>query len=295
MHPEWKEFLISNGATFDDSTLVSFGNSDQECSVLPQGNILCDLSHTGLIRVEGDDAENFLQNQLSNDLKDVTESHSQLSSYNTHKGRMICNLRIFKRGDAYYLELAHDLLETVLKKLRMYVMMSKVTLEDASDELAHFAFAGADAANLLESVTENTLQNVNDSVQYKTLTITRLHGDLAHFEIFGELANARDLWSVLIDKATPVKSNTSRYLNIAAVIPFISEASSTDWVPQMLNFERIDGISFTKGCYPGQEIVARLNYRGQTKRRTYRLAIQSNQIPAIGDSITTNDEKETEA
>lgn len=297
MNPTWKEFLINNGAEFEGETLVSFGNPDRERRIPPQGNILCDLSHTGLISVHGDDAESFLQNQLSNDLKEVTESHSQLSSYNTHKGRMISNLRLLKRGDTYYLELSRSLIEALLKKLRMFVMMAKVTLDDVSSSLIHFGYTGPQADNLLSDAIGNIPSNPNDSVQYKTLSITRLNGELPRFEILGELDDARTLWETLDVKAAAVSCESWRYLNIVAGIPIITEENSTDWVPQMLNFELIEGISFTKGCYPGQEIVARLNYLGQTKRRTYRLSVKSDQLPNIGDAITasTDDGKESEA
>ena len=297
MNPTWKEFLINNGAEFEGETLISFGNPDRERRIPQQGNILCDLSHTGLISVHGSDAESFLQNQLSNDLKEVTESHSQLSSYNTHKGRMISTLRLLKRGDTYYLELSQSLIEVLLKKLRMFVMMAKVTLDDVSSSLIHFGYTGPQADSLLGDAIGNIPKNPNDSVQYKTLSITRLNGELPRFEILGELNDARTLWETLDVKAAAVSCDAWRYLNIVAGIPIITEENSTDWVPQMLNFELIDGISFTKGCYPGQEIVARLNYLGQTKRRTYRLSVETDQLPNIGDTITasTDDGKESDA
>lgn len=297
MNPTWKAFLINNGAEFEGETLISFGNPDRERRIPPQGNILCDLSHTGLISVHGDDAKSFLQNQLSNDLEEVTESHSQLSSYNTHKGRMIANLRLLKRGDTIYLELSRSLIDLVLKKLRMFVMMAKVTLEDASSSLIHFGYTGPEADLLLSDAIGDIPENVNDSIQYKTLTITRLNGELPRFEVLGELDDARALWETLDVKAAPVSSESWRYLNIAAGIPVISAENTADWVPQMLNFELIGGISFTKGCYPGQEVVARLNYLGQTKRRTYRIMADTDKLPAIGDKImlTTDDGKESEA
>jgi len=289
MNSAWKAFLIDQGAEFEAQMLASFGNPDRERRIPPQGHILCDLSHVGLLRAEGDDAEIFLQNQLSNDLKDVSETHSQLSSYNTHKGRMIANLRVLKRGNAIYLKVCHDLVDTLLKKLRMYIMMSKVTLEDASSSLIHFGYAGADAERYLSTAIGAIPKNANDSVQYKSLSITRLSGDLVRFEILGEYEDAQQLWQRLDVQAAPVSSNAWRYLNIVAGIPIIHAENSMDWVPQMLNFERIGGVSFTKGCYPGQEIVARLNYLGKTKRRTYRLLANTDQLPMIGAKIMVAD------
>lgn len=285
MNSAWKTFLIDQGAEFDVNTLNSFGNPNRERRIPPQGHILCDLSHVGLIRVDGKDAESFLQNQLSNDLNEITETQTQISSYNTHKGRMIANLSVLKRGNTFYLKLCHDLVETLLKKLRMYVMMAKVTLEDASANLIHFGFAGPNAERLLADVIDTVPQKAHESVLYRSLSITRLSGELCRFEILGELNDAKQLWQNLEVQAAPVSSEAWRYLNIVAGMPMISTENSTAWVPQMLNFERIKGISFTKGCYPGQEIVARLNYLGQTKRRTYRLLANTDQLPIIGDKI----------
>ncbi len=289
MNPSWKEFLVNNGAEFEGETLVSFGNPDRERRIPQQGNILCDLSHTGLIRVYGDDAETFLQNQLSNDIKEVSETHSQLSSYNTHKGRMVSSLRVLKRGEDYYLELSSSLIELMLKKLRMFVMMSKVTLEDESSNLVHFGYTGPDSVGLLTDAIGKIPEEVNDCVQYKTLTITRLHGLCPRFEILGRLDDARSLWETLDVTAAPVGSESWRHLNIVAGIPVITEDSSTEWVPQMLNYDRIGGISFSKGCYPGQEVVARLNYLGKTKRRTYHLVAKTDQCPATLDEIIATD------
>lgn len=295
MNPTWKEFLIKNGAEFLDETLVSFGNPERERRIPQQGNILCDLSHTGLILVYGEDAENFLQNQLSNDIAEVSESKSQLSSYSTHKGRMLSHFRVLKRGDSYLLELSHSLVDAIIKKLRMFVMMSKVTLEDVSSSLIHFGYTGPDAENLLEEAISKKPEAVNDSVKYKTLSITRLHGEVPRYEIVGELDDAVKLWETLDVKAAPVSSEAWRYLNIAAGIPMITTENSTDWVPQMLNYERIGGISFTKGCFPGQEVVARLNYLGKTKRRTYRLTANTDKLANIGDVITVTDDNGKEA
>src|SRR5690554_5355311 len=105
MKPEWKDFLTNAGAEFDDRGVESFGNPEHEKSIAITGNILCDLSHHGLISVYGEDAQNFLQSQFSNDLRQVDAAHSQLSSYCTPKGRMLANFRLFLRGQTYYLRL----------------------------------------------------------------------------------------------------------------------------------------------------------------------------------------------
>jgi folate-binding protein YgfZ len=296
MKPEWQQFLLDNGAEFSaENKLVSFGNPARERRIPPQGNIICDLNHIGLIRVHGADAATFLQNQLTNDINEVTEQKSQLTAYCNHKGRAIANFRVIKRGDEFYLRLSHDLIDTVLKKLRMYVLMSKVVLEDASTQLVHFGFSGPEADRILANRTNKTFgtgdtpESINEIIRHDSLSIIRLPGIVPRYEVLGDPKEAMALWKALDVDAAPVSHQSWQYLNILAGIPVITEASSEAWVPQMLNFDRINGISFNKGCFPGQEVVARLNYLGETKRRTYRLLADTDQLPNIGDKIMSGD------
>ena len=152
MKPEWKDFLIGHGAEFAGDSLVSFGNPERERRIPPQGAILCDLSHFGLISVSGDDAKHFLQGQLTNDINQVSESVSQFSAYCTPKGRALATFFITQRQGVYYLSVARDLLEPILKRLRMYVMRSKVVLEDASTSLVHFGYAAPDGDQRLHDL-----------------------------------------------------------------------------------------------------------------------------------------------
>ena len=152
MKPDWKHFLVDCGAEFEGDSLVSFGNPERERRIPPQGAILCDLSHFGLITVAGEDAATFLQGQLTNDIQQVTDTHSQLSAYCTPKGRVLATFFITKRQGMYYLSMAKDLLEPTLKRLRMYVMRSKVALEDASMSLVHFGFAAPDGDLRLKEI-----------------------------------------------------------------------------------------------------------------------------------------------
>lgn len=304
MKPEWKKFLVESGAEFEGDKLVSFGNPDRERRIPPQGAVLSNLSDRGLIQVHGEDAESFLQNQLTNDIRNVTETTHQASAWCSPKGRIIANFRIFKRGDSYYLAVSTDLLELVLKKLRMYVMMSKVTIEDATESLVHFGYAGELAEKELQEVLDLDCKTNKEACQivpvetdqtlrYKTLSILRLPGTVPRFEVFGELDDAKKLWEHCNVRAAPVSSNGWHYLNILAGLPVITQASSEDWIPQMVNFIAINGVDFQKGCYPGQEVVARLNYLGKTKRRMYHIEINTDKLPDAGDAIESSDESDS--
>jgi folate-binding protein YgfZ len=273
MKPEWKTFLIDFGAEFAGDSLVSFGNPERERRIPPQGAILCDLSHFGLISVTGEDAATFLQGQLTNDIHQVTDTLSQLSAYCTPQGRALATFFITKRQGTYYLSVARDLLEPTLKRLRMYVLRSKVALEDASGSLVHFGFAAPDGDRQLVDILGKAPANPYDTVQVQNLTIMRQPAPIPRFKILGELDDARKLWERLNVNAACVGRSSWEYFNVMSGVPMVTLASKEAWVPQMMNMHLINGISFTKGCFTGQEVVARLKYLGKSKRQMYRISI----------------------
>ena len=293
MKPDWKTFLIDHGAEFEGDSLVSFGNPERERRIPPQGAILCDLSHFGLISVSGEDASTFLQGHLTNEITKGTNTHHQLSAYCTPKGRVLATFFITKRQDKYYLSVAHDLLEPTLKRLRMYVLRSKVSLEDASTSLVHFGYAAPDGDKQLQAILGATPAEPYDTLQIKDLTIMRQPAPIPRFKILGELDVARKLWEQLNVNAACVGRNGWDYFNVRSGVPMVTKASSEAWVPQMMNLHLIDGVSFTKGCYPGQEIVARLKYLGQSKRQMYRISIpHCVKRPLVGTNITSANDPE---
>ncbi len=294
MKPEWKSFLIDHGAEFAGDSLISFGNPERERRIPPQGAILCDLSHFGLISVSGADATSFLQGQLTNDIQQVTDKLSQLSAYCTPKGRTLATFFITQRQGVYYLSVARDLLEPILKRLRMYVMRSKVSLEDASTSLVHFGYAAPDgAARLQEILGKAAPANAYDTQQSGSLTLMRQPAPIPRFKILGELDEARKLWERLNVNAACVGRSSWEYFNVLSGVPMVTQASSEAWVPQMLNMHLINGVSFTKGCFPGQEIVARLKYLGKSKRQMYRIGIpHCVKVPATGTNLSSSTDPE---
>ena len=285
MKTEWEEFLKNAGAEFSDNKIESFGNPTRERQIINAGSTLCDLSHYGLISAYGDDAVDFLQGQFTNDIAQVDGGHSQLSSYCSPKGRMLANFRIFKQGETLYLSLPQPLLQPVLDRLRMFVMRSKVTLEDASDALMRFGLNGPNAAEQLKTIIDSIPCDTNGCAQSKDYTIIRTHGADARFEIYGHLDAVSNLWQALDVDATPVGAPIWELLNIQAGIPVIVGETCEAFVPQMANMALIGAINFKKGCYTGQEIVARMHYLGKLKKRMYRVSVECDEAPKAGDKI----------
>ena len=288
---DWKDFLLAAGAEFNDAGVVHYGNLRRELSVAITGNVFADLSHYGLISVHGDDAETFLQGQLTNDIRKVDDQYSQFSGICNPKGRLLASFRVFHRGDSYYLCLPTDMIETVISRLRMFVLRSNVTLEEASDTFVHLGVSGSDAEQELRKFTGTLPDNTHDVTQYKDQAIIRVPGIHPSFEIFTTVEQAGQLWNKLNVQSAPIGSVAWQFLDIQAGIPMISPDTREAFVPQMANLQLIDGVSFTKGCYTGQEIVARMQYLGKLKRRMYRARVDSESEPHAGDEVYAGDDK----
>ena len=285
MKSAWKAFLIDQGAEFEDATLISFGNANRERRIAPQGAVLSNLSDRGLLEVSGDDAVTFLQNQLTNDITKIDDKVHQLTAWCNPKGRVIANFRAFKRDDKIFLILSKDLVETIITKLSRYIMMSKVTITDATDNMVHFGYAGEHAERDLGKILDKVPSGPRETLNIGNLTILRLPGNTPRFEVFGDITEAKDLWSKCNVRAAPVSSQAWDFMNIRAGRPVVTLDSSEVWIPQMLNMTFIDGVDFKKGCYPGQEVVARLKYLGKSKRRMFLAEIQTDKVPACNASI----------
>lgn len=286
MNSEWQTFLQQQQATLDGDQVIDFGDATQERQIVESGNVLADLSHLGLIAASGSDTVTFLQGQFTNDVRQVTAQQSQLTAYCNPKGRMLASMRLFHREDRYFLSLPHSVLEPTLKRLRMFVLRSDVTLEDASDELARFGLAGPDAEALLGSRLPALPKAVDEAVQHARLSVIRIPGPQARFEIHGPASELATLWQALqADGATPVGYPAWSWLDTVAGVPTVVPETVEAFVPQMANLHSLGGISFTKGCYTGQEVVARMHYLGKLKRRMYRAHVDIEAPPAPGEPI----------
>lgn len=250
--------------------------------------MISNLSNFGLIKVTGNDAETFLQGQFTNDVRQVTDKHSQLSALCSPKGRVIVNFRLFKRDNAYYLLLPKDSLATSLKRLQMYVLRAKAKLEDASESLYAIGIAGADSTQILiDCLGFAPPTEVDASLTVEKITVLKVPDNQARYIV---LTETPDNISACGEKTAD--ESEWQLLDILAGLPQILPATSEAFVPQMLNYDILNGISFKKGCYTGQEIVARMQYLGSLKRRMYLAKIETAQLPQPGDAlyISTNEQ-----
>ncbi|MES9990819.1 MAG: folate-binding protein YgfZ [Candidatus Thiodiazotropha sp.] len=271
MNSEWSDFLASRGAP-------SSSSEDVSCA-------LNDLSHFGLIRVEGEDAEDFLQGQMTNDIRLVTEDHSNLAGWCNAKGRMIASFRCFRLGGSFYLQTLIDAIPKLVPRLSMYVLRSKVEISDASDDLVRIGLSGNCASPLLQPFFEELPDQVNGVQQQDEMVLIRLPGSIPRFEVIGPRQQLQELWQTAEGQAQHASKELWALFDIRAGIPTLYPETSESFVPQMANMQLIDGVSFTKGCYTGQEVVARMQYLGKLKRRMYLAHVDSNTPPRPGDEL----------
>ncbi len=283
MNQNWKQYLQTNGAQNTDAA-----SDNKKADTM---DIICDLSSFSVLVIAGDDddATSFIQGQFTNDVAAVNEENSQLSAICNNKGRMIANFRLFKHQQNYFLSLKSDLVEKSISHLQNYILRAHVAIQDVSEQLIHIGISGDHATDLLSPFIENInpeIDSISFNDNYIVIRVASLHSNKRpRYEIFCSIEHATVLWQKVSEQAEVVNSSTWDYLNIQAGIPFIDANSSEEFVPQMANMELINGISFTKGCFTGQEIVARMHYLGKLKKRCYKIHIASDDRPNNGDKL----------
>lgn len=292
MSENWRLFLQNLGAVWDNGRVAHFGDKQQELTKALGDGVMADLSHFGLISAVGSDVERFLQGQLTSDVHDVTQGRSQLTSWCTNKGRVLASLRIVGNEHLWMLQLPMELLDTVRHGLQRYVFRAQVTLGDASNDWVRVGLAGDRTAELIEKrLGIAPPAQVDDVVHRGSTNIVRLPGIVPSFQVLAPQDEAQGLWNELSGELYPVGAGPWTLLEILAGIPTVYQQTSGAFLPQMLNLQNLNAVSFKKGCYTGQEIVARTQHLGKLKRRMYLGRIRGDTgPPRPGDALVAPEE-----
>lgn len=273
---QWHQFLQASATQHPVSELSS--STINETTV-------CDLSHLGLLQIQGADAVTFLQGQVTNDVKQLNGHLAHYTGYCNPKGRMLALFLAFAHQDHVHLQMPKELIESIAKRLRMYVMRSKVEIQDVSETIIKIGLNGAGAIELLSALFTEIPQDDYQLITLENGSVLKLPGIQPRFEIFTDIANAATIWDALLTKAKPVSKSYWDWLEIQAGIPDVTTGTQEEFVPQMLNLDLIGGINFKKGCYTGQEIVARTHYLGTVKRRTHLAHVPATTQLNAGDNV----------
>ena len=264
----WTDFLVSRGAQFDNGAVTGFGDSAAELAATRSQTVVADLSHYGLIAFSGEDTQTFLHGQITNDLRGLQESTAVFAAYLSPKGRMLANFLVMKRGDDVLVMLPEALRESIQKRLSMFILRSKVKGRDAGPEWVRLGIDGADAASLIADILATAAPVGMMAVAHGANAFALRLGD-GRFDLFLAPDAAPAAWEKLTARARPVGAPVWDWLMVQAGVPVVLPQTQDHFVPQMANMEILGGVSFNKGCYPGQEIVARSQYLGKVKRRLH--------------------------
>ncbi len=277
----WQDFLSTQGAQFDAELAVSFPG-EQQPAEQQQGAALVPLSHFGLIRFSGEETAAFLHGQLSSDVKQLGPNRAQYSTYSTPKGRMLASLLVLADGEDRLLMLPRALLPTIQKRLSMYVLRSKTKASDISADTVLLGLCGAQAAGVAKQLGGSLPTEALQKVDLPAGWLLKL--DEGRFLLGIAAAQAETIWQVLLAAgASPAGAAAWTLADIRAGITWVLPATQEAFVPQMANMELIGAVNFKKGCYPGQEIVARTQYLGKLKRRALR--VQASSPMQAGESV----------
>ncbi|MCH5510316.1 CAF17-like 4Fe-4S cluster assembly/insertion protein YgfZ [Pseudomonas syringae] len=241
----------------------------------------CTLSHEGVLAVRGVDASKFLQGQLTCNLNYLNEDTSSLGARCTQKGRMQSSFRIVFEGDGCLLAMAGELIEAQLLDLRKYAVFSKSKLTDESADWVRFGLQDGDAA--LVSLGLDLPQQTDSVVRANDLMAIRVSPGRA--ELWVRSAEVDSIKSRLASHLNEAPLNDWLLGQIRVGIGQVFGSTREEFIPQMINLQAVGGVSFKKGCYTGQEIVARMQYLGKLKRRLYRLTLSGEEIPQPGTAL----------
>jgi folate-binding protein YgfZ len=276
---EWKSFLAARNLAPDGE---SFGDLNGELVAARDGNVVVPLVDFSVIRVSGEDAASFLHNFLTNDVQNLPADGVRFAGLCTPKGRLVATFHIWHDGPNLLLALSADIQAAIMKKLSMYILRSKVTIADADVVLV--GVAGARAAAIVQEAIGAAPGNMQ-AANVAGGQVLAMGSERYMLALTPQAATSA--WPKLAAQAKQAGTAAWRWLEIAAGQPRVVATTQEAFVPQMMNMEvpAVGGVIFTKGCYPGQEIVARTQYLGRVKRRMYRAKMDA-MLPPGTDVFT---------
>ncbi|MCE9659606.1 MAG: folate-binding protein [Burkholderiales bacterium] len=235
----------------------------------------CRIADWGVIRARGTDAAKFLQGQLTNDVLALGPSRARLAGFCSAKGRLQASFVVWQAGaDEFLLACSTSLLAPTLKRLSMFVLRAQCKLSDASAEVALWGLAGGAAGSQVGDLSVWEKRDVDGAV---LIRLPDAEGRVR--ALFAAPAGVEPPGAA----SAPLSLAAWRWLEVRSGVVTIEAATVDRFVPQMVNFELIGGVDFQKGCYPGQEVVARSQYRGTTKRRTF--LFQGDAVASAGQDV----------
>ena len=262
------------------------GRADPDLVAARSGSVLALLGHLGVLQFSGDDAETFLQGQLSCDVAAVGLRSSAYGAYCSPKGRMLANFLLWREETGFHMALSRDLAPSMHARISKFVLRAKVKISDASDTIVLAGAAGPKSDQALREVFPDLPKEPHQaSRRPDTGTVIKMKDGRYLLALVPSSAAA--LRQRLANALVPVGAHAWRWLDIRNGVPLVTAATQDQLVPQMANFELLGGVSFSKGCYTGQEVVARMQHLGKLRRRMFLANVAA--PAAAGDSLYSED------
>ncbi|MFZ6813325.1 YgfZ/GcvT domain-containing protein [Undibacterium sp. Rencai35W] len=284
----WQDFLVQQNKT---NGLPVWQNSTAQAL---QTGFVAALTDQALLLATGEDAATFLHNQLTNDVEHLKDDQAKLACYCSPKGRMIASFLYWKTSEGIALQLHQSIKPAIHKRLQMFILRAKAKLQDISADQIVLGLGGTAAASVLLRWFPELPYEAYAKTETPFGTLIRISdaNHIARYQWSTSNAIAQEIWPLLQKELAIVDASAWRLTNIQAGIPQIIDKTQEQFVPQMVNFELIGGVNFKKGCYPGQEIVARSQYLGKLKRRMAlaRIAYDGDQPIMPGTEVFTSEE-----
>jgi folate-binding protein YgfZ len=266
--------------------VAHFGDTESEIETAQTTTAKCPLLSLGIVAIAGTGAQTFVNGQFTTNCTEITVHHSQLSGWCDPKGRVLFLFTLYTDGERIYAILPKVQITDFMRRLQMYILRADVQLEDLSNSSAVFGYTGAIGS---EEADITALKQPWGTAQLSDATIVIRQGPgPEHYMATGTQASGIERWKALGIPNIGEEAWTA--LECFAGLPRLDEQTSGKFLPQNLNLDRLDAVSFSKGCYPGQEIIARLKFRGEVKKRLIVARLDSTIAPEPGTPIRTNED-----
>ncbi|EJL92041.1 folate-binding protein YgfZ [Herbaspirillum sp. CF444] len=287
----WQAFLTQQGAHIEAANGAEVRYFGQAATAELPDNFVAPLTDLGLISLSGDDAASFLHNQITNDVEKLDLATARLAGYCTPKGRLLATFLMWKDAGQIVLQLPRAIQPAIQKRLQMFVMRSKAKLADVSEQYVALGLAGNAAAAALQQWFPQLPAQAYAKIDNENGTLVRVADSrqAPRYQWITSVEQAIAAWPVLTQALSAVGTHAWRLTDIYAGVPVITQATQEQFVPQMINFELIGGVNFKKGCYPGQEIVARSQYLGKLKRRSVLALVDTADARAGAEVFSSED------
>jgi tRNA-modifying protein YgfZ len=260
--------------------------------LLTNTTIVSMLDDYGLLEITGADSAKFLQGQLTCSMQDITPQQSRIGAHCTHKGRMVASFRLLQTSElAYLFCLPKQTLSALQKSLGKYIVFSKAKLRDASDDYLQLGISGPQAAQEITRVFGTAPTARNGQHAHDNGIVVCVNEKDPRFLCLVPASRAKNVLEMLAASSKMTDCHYWHWLNVRDGVGEVREKTIEEFIPQMLNMQLMDGISFTKGCYTGQEIVARMQYRGTLKKGMYRIA-GNGTAPLANDPVFQQDQEQ---